>query len=66
VPEVQVGAACASTGEEEAREPLGDATAGVTNNYARPSGQNTGNFLTDKPSSRVLAPPGGRTSITLG
>ena len=28
------------------------------NNYSRPSGQNVGNFITDKPSSRVLAPPG--------
>lgn len=29
------------------------------NNYSRPSGQNVGNFITEKPSSRVLAPPGG-------
>ncbi|KAG1668982.1 hypothetical protein FOA52_000575 [Chlamydomonas sp. UWO 241] len=36
------------------------------NNYARPSGQNVGNFLTDKPSSRVLAPPGGKDSVVLG
>ena len=36
------------------------------NNYARASGQNVGNFLTDKPSSRVLAPPGGASTFRLG
>jgi protein SPIRAL1 and related proteins len=36
------------------------------NNYSRPSGQNVGNFLTDKPSSRVLAPPGGGSSLRIG
>lgn len=36
------------------------------NNYARPGGQNTGNFLTEKNSSRVLAPPGGKSQIFFG
>jgi len=36
------------------------------NNYSRPSGQNVGNFLTDRASSRVLAPPGGGSSIIFG
>ena len=37
------------------------------NNYVRPGGmQNVGNFLTDRASSRVLAPPGGGSQITLG
>lgn len=36
------------------------------NNYSRPEGQNVGNFLTDKPSSRVLAPPGGKSNFRLG
>lgn len=36
------------------------------NNYARPEGQNTSNFITDKPSSRVLAAPGGGSSICFG
>lgn len=37
------------------------------NNYMRPSGQqNVGNFITDRASSRVLAPPGGVTSIVFG
>jgi SPIRAL1-like protein len=29
-------------------------------------GQNVGNFMTDRNSSRVLAPPGGATSIVFG
>lgn len=36
------------------------------NNYYRPEGQNVGNFITDRSSSRVLAPPGGQTNVTLG
>ena len=36
------------------------------NNYSRPGGQNVGNFLTDRPSSRVLAPPGGGSQIHFG
>ena len=42
----------------------GDAPAG--NNYHRPSGQNVGNFLTARNSSRVSAPPGGASQITFG
>jgi protein SPIRAL1 and related proteins len=38
----------------------------VHNNYQRPSGQNVGNFLTDRPSSRVLAAPGGASQIQFG
>ncbi|CAG9464781.1 unnamed protein product [Pedinophyceae sp. YPF-701] len=38
---------------------------GPGNNYARPNGQNVGNFVTDRPSSRVLAPPGGGSSLNL-
>jgi len=40
--------------------------AAYGNNYTRPQGQNVGNFLTDKPSSRVLAPPGGGSQIVFG
>ena len=36
------------------------------NAYARPDGQNVGNFITDRSSSRVLAPPGGGSQITFG
>ncbi|GLC35063.1 hypothetical protein PLESTB_000550400 [Pleodorina starrii] len=39
----------------------------LANNYSRPGGQqNVGNFITDRPSSKVLAPPGGRSQITFG
>lgn len=36
------------------------------NNYHRPGGQNVGNYLTDRNSSRVLAPPGGASTLSLG
>ncbi|XP_010499049.1 PREDICTED: protein SPIRAL1-like 1 [Camelina sativa] len=34
-----------------------------TNNYTRADGQNTGNFLTDRPSTKVHATPGGGSSL---
>lgn len=40
--------------------------AAIGNNYYRSEGQNVGNFLTDRPSSRVLAPPGGGSQISFG
>lgn len=43
----------------------GEAQKG-NNNYARPGGQNTGNFMTDRNSSRVLQVPGGASSICFG
>ncbi|KAF2600125.1 hypothetical protein F2Q68_00011429 [Brassica cretica] len=33
------------------------------NNYARSEGQNTGNFITDRPSTKVYAAPGGGSSL---
>eukprot|EP00241_Pyramimonas_parkeae_P011554 CAMPEP_0114255216 /NCGR_PEP_ID=MMETSP0058-20121206/17428_1 /TAXON_ID=36894 /ORGANISM="Pyramimonas parkeae, CCMP726" /LENGTH=184 /DNA_ID=CAMNT_0001369555 /DNA_START=222 /DNA_END=776 /DNA_ORIENTATION=+ len=33
------------------------------NNHSRPDGQNVGNFLTERPTSRVLAPPGGGSTF---
>lgn len=36
------------------------------NNYGRAEGQNVGNFMTGRNSSRVLAPPGGGSSFSLG
>lgn len=41
-------------------------SAPVGNNYARADGQNCGNFISDRPSSRVLAPPGGGSQISFG
>lgn len=47
--------------------PWGLSDGRTGNNYARPGGQqNVGNFLSDRPSSRVLAPPGGKSQITFG
>ncbi|XP_022776736.1 protein SPIRAL1-like 1 [Durio zibethinus] len=33
------------------------------NNYMRADGQNTGNFITDRPSTKVHAAPGGGSSL---
>ena len=44
----------------------GDGFGTNNNNYSRPDSQNVGNFLTDRPSSRVLAPPGGGSQISFG
>ena len=38
----------------------------ASNNYSRPEGQNVGNFMTERNSSRVLAPPGGASQISFG
>ena len=38
-------------------------TARNANNYFRADGQNTGNFLTDRPSTKVHAAPGGGSSL---
>ena len=47
-----------------AEVPQGDGFGTNNNNYSRPDSQNVGNFLTDRPSSRVLAPPGGGSQIS--
>ncbi|KAA0146675.1 hypothetical protein FNF27_01489 [Cafeteria roenbergensis] len=36
------------------------------NVFASGANQNCGNFITDRPTSRVLSAPGGRSSIVLG
>ncbi|KAL5739242.1 hypothetical protein ACOSP7_028156 [Xanthoceras sorbifolium] len=35
----------------------------LTNNYHRADGQNCGNFITDRPSTKVHEAPGGRSSL---
>jgi len=45
---------------------FGQASSGTGNNYARQAGQNVGNFLGDRPSSRVLAAPGGNSTFSFG
>ncbi|XP_062204549.1 protein SPIRAL1-like 3 [Phragmites australis] len=46
---------------------LKDIPAGIesskANNYIRAEGQNCGNFLTDRPSTKVQAAPGGGSSL---
>ncbi|XP_076940197.1 protein SPIRAL1-like 1 [Bidens hawaiensis] len=39
------------------------ATDSSTNNYHRADGQNCGNFITDRPSTKVHAAPGGNSSL---
>ena len=42
-------------------------TARISSNaYATGSNQNSGNFITDRPTTRVHAPPGGKSSIMFG
>ena len=53
------GHAAASKGSSAAH-------AHTNNNYVRSEGQNVGNFISGRPTSRVLAPPWGRSSITFG
>jgi len=48
----------------EPKKASGVATS--SNNYARPGGQNVGNFLTEKNTSRVLEAPGGASSVCFG
>lgn len=45
---------------------LGREVPNSGNNYSRPNGQNSGNFITDRPSSRVLQAPGGASQIMFG
>ncbi|XP_008805554.1 protein SPIRAL1-like 5 [Phoenix dactylifera] len=35
----------------------------VSNNYHRAQGQNSGNFITGRPSTKVLSAPGGSSSL---
>ena len=64
-------APAASAPAEKAAPAKGDVSkqipAGVqgsrTNNYHRADGQNTGNFLTDRPSTKVHNEPGGGSSL---
>jgi len=45
-----------------AAQPEGQASRN-TNNYHRADGQNTGNFITDRPSTKVHSAPGGGSSL---
>ena len=50
---------------EKKQESWGVIDKGVSSNvYANGSSQNVGNVITDRPSSRVTQPPGGKSSIS--
>ncbi|KAG2241518.1 hypothetical protein Bca52824_096500 [Brassica carinata] len=56
-----------NTGEkaktEEEKKQMVAGVRGSPNNYLRTEGQNCGNFLTDRPSTKVHAAPGGGSSL---
>ncbi|CAO2142486.1 unnamed protein product [Urochloa humidicola] len=60
-------AAAAAAASTDSETKLKGIPAGVrgsqTNNYFRAQGQNCGNFLTDRPSTKVHAAPGGGSSL---
>lgn len=50
-----------------ASAPTGGAKPRVSSNaFANGSNQNCGNFITDRPTTRLHAPPGGKSSFSLG
>ncbi|KAL6908207.1 hypothetical protein ACP4OV_002377 [Aristida adscensionis] len=61
----QAAAAAAGGGEDGKAKgvPAGGVRGSQTNNYFRAQGQNCGNFLTDRPSTKVHAAPGGGSSL---
>jgi len=46
------------------QQPVKVTGATSSNAWASNSSQNSGNMISDRPTSRVLAPPGGKSSIT--
>ncbi|KAK3409251.1 hypothetical protein EUGRSUZ_J01387 [Eucalyptus grandis] len=46
----------------DGRTPAGN-PGSLTNNYFRADGQNCGNFITDRPSTKVHSAPGGGSSL---
>jgi hypothetical protein len=61
-------AACVVPGMRHQSAPAGDQNQCrvSSNHWASGTSQNCGNMLSDRPTSRVLAPPGGRSSFKLG
>ncbi|GLJ04764.1 hypothetical protein SUGI_0002880 [Cryptomeria japonica] len=43
--------------------PNNDNKRPISNNYHRAEGQNSGNFITDRPSTKVQSVPGGGSSL---
>ena len=52
--------------QQQSSNPITGGSATSSNSYARGSSQNTGNVLTDRRTTRVHAPPGGKSNFTLG
>lgn len=55
-----------ASGSVAAVSPAVSPARSAVNNYHRPEGQNVGNFLTERPVSRVLNVPGGSSQIVFG
>ncbi|KAL5217703.1 hypothetical protein ABZP36_018387 [Zizania latifolia] len=55
--------ASSAKGDVAKQIPAGIQGSRTNNNYHRADGQNTGNFLTDRPSTKVHAAPGGGSSL---
>lgn len=53
-------------GDQKSAQVFGVTSTGTGNNFGRPDGQNVGNFLGARPSSRVLAAPGGSSNFAFG
>ncbi|XP_010525121.1 PREDICTED: protein SPIRAL1-like 3 [Tarenaya hassleriana] len=53
----------ASVNSEAKEKQIPAGVRGSPNNYVRSEGQNCGNFLTDRPSTKVHAAPGGGSSL---
>lgn len=71
IPMMELPPAPSSAVEEGVEEkavvpPPAPATVISSNAYASGSNQNSGNFMTGRPTTRVRAPPGGASSITFG
>ena len=56
-------AAAATSAAEKMKEIPAGIQSTQANNYFRAQGQNCGNFLTDRPSTKVHAAPGGGSSL---
>ncbi|KAK9277359.1 hypothetical protein L1049_006901 [Liquidambar formosana] len=52
-----------NTAEKPPNNPPAEEKQNVSNNYHRAQGQNSGNFLTDRPSTKVKSVPGGDSSL---
>jgi len=58
--------ATAATAVPAARKPAAGGMAESSNKFANGANQNAGNFITDRPTTRLHAPPGGHSSFSLG